>query len=386
MKTNRILTLASVLLTVALTAASAQNPAPVAPGSLDAILKQVSTYDGGISSDALWKLRDYVYARKDEAAGRAECETKLLAFLKGPATHPAKMAATRLLRMIAGDTSHSRAPGDAGGPAALGLRNLRAPADARRRRGGGARAVAEGRTRRSESGDRRGPGPAARHERAAHARADAARPGARDNRRRRHRPYRRASGVEGAGVCLRGSGGRIQAVAGRIAARSRRRPPRGEGHRGGGIPVRHPRGRPHVAGPDAHRGIHREHLGGWPARRGTAARRCSAATMPTRGRRPSPESATSFRPRASGRCATCSRVCPTRTRFRCSPPCPATRPLASGRRRLRRRRAVRMTCAWPPCARSSRWGTPRRWRFLRTRRAVRRKVPFRTRRAMPLAR
>jgi HEAT repeat protein len=105
MKTNRILTLASVLLTVALTAASAQNATPVAPGSLDTILKQASAYDGGISSDALWKLREYVYSRKDDAGGRAECETKLLAFLKGPATHPAKMAATRLLRMVAGDTA-----------------------------------------------------------------------------------------------------------------------------------------------------------------------------------------------------------------------------------------------------------------------------------------
>ena len=105
MNTNRILTLASVLLTVTLTAASAQTTTPAAPESLDAILTQVSTYDGGITSDALWKLRDYVNARRDDAAGRADCEAKLLQFLRGTATPSAKMAAARLLRVIAGDTA-----------------------------------------------------------------------------------------------------------------------------------------------------------------------------------------------------------------------------------------------------------------------------------------
>jgi hypothetical protein len=46
-----------------------------------------------------------VYARRDDAAGRAECEAKLLPFLKGTATPSAKMAAARLLRVVAGDTS-----------------------------------------------------------------------------------------------------------------------------------------------------------------------------------------------------------------------------------------------------------------------------------------
>ncbi len=68
--------------------------------SLDAILKEVATYDGGIESAAMWKLRDYVYARKDSDAGRAECETKLLAFLKTTATPPAKMAACKYLRIV----------------------------------------------------------------------------------------------------------------------------------------------------------------------------------------------------------------------------------------------------------------------------------------------
>ena len=101
MKTIRILTLACIL-TITAGAAGAQT---ATPASLDAILKQVAAYDGGIKSDALWQLRDYVYARKDDAAGRAECETKLLQFLKGPATPDGKMAATRLLRMFAGETA-----------------------------------------------------------------------------------------------------------------------------------------------------------------------------------------------------------------------------------------------------------------------------------------
>ena len=78
---------------------------PHRPSSLDQILKDVATYDGGIESDALWKLRDYVYARKDSPAGRAECEQALLGFLKTNATPVAKMTACRYLRLIAGDTA-----------------------------------------------------------------------------------------------------------------------------------------------------------------------------------------------------------------------------------------------------------------------------------------
>ena len=85
--------------------AHAQSPSPASAASLDAILKQVATYDGGIDSDAVWKLRDYVYARKDNAAGRAECEAKLLQFLKTAATPVARMTACRYLRVIAGDTA-----------------------------------------------------------------------------------------------------------------------------------------------------------------------------------------------------------------------------------------------------------------------------------------
>jgi HEAT repeat protein len=83
-------------------------PAPAtaaAPASLDAILKQLALYDGGIESAAVWQLRDYVNARRDDAAGRAECEAKLLAFLKSPASPVARTIASRHLRLIAGDTA-----------------------------------------------------------------------------------------------------------------------------------------------------------------------------------------------------------------------------------------------------------------------------------------
>lgn len=89
------------------TSVQAQTPAqaqsPARAESLDEILKAVSTYNGGIESEALWKLRDYVLARRDNPAERAECETKLLQFLKTPATPLAKMAACKYLREIASD-------------------------------------------------------------------------------------------------------------------------------------------------------------------------------------------------------------------------------------------------------------------------------------------
>jgi hypothetical protein len=97
--------LAVALIAAAAAAAVAQTGKPAAPPSLDAILVQAATYDGGITSDALWALHNYVSARRDDAAGRLECESKLLLFLKGTATPPAKMEAARLLRTFAGESA-----------------------------------------------------------------------------------------------------------------------------------------------------------------------------------------------------------------------------------------------------------------------------------------
>jgi len=71
--------------------------------SLEQILKDLSNYNGDIASEAVWKLRDYVYARADDPASRAECEAKLLDFLKTSATPIAKMAVCRHLRLIGSD-------------------------------------------------------------------------------------------------------------------------------------------------------------------------------------------------------------------------------------------------------------------------------------------
>lgn len=89
-------------------AQASQTQAPevrpiVPPAALDPVLKELATYDGGVESAALWKLGAYVQAHKDDAAGRAECETKLAAFLKTKATPPAKLAAARWLRVIASE-------------------------------------------------------------------------------------------------------------------------------------------------------------------------------------------------------------------------------------------------------------------------------------------
>ena len=101
----RPLTLACAILAAAAAVTYAQTGKPPAASSLDALLVQAASYDGGIASDALWTLREYVYARRGDQAGRLECEAKLLLFLRGTATPSAKMAATRLLRMIAGESA-----------------------------------------------------------------------------------------------------------------------------------------------------------------------------------------------------------------------------------------------------------------------------------------
>jgi len=100
---NAIALVACAGLLAAATVVRAQTPAPT-PG-LDTILKELATYNGGIESAAAWKLRDYVIAHRNDPAGRLECETKLLQFMKSVATVPAKTEASRHLRAIAGDTA-----------------------------------------------------------------------------------------------------------------------------------------------------------------------------------------------------------------------------------------------------------------------------------------
>lgn len=105
-KLGRFFLLAVLLIGPALAGSGLSNPAQSAAVlTLDEILKQISNYDGGIDSAPLWKLRDYIYTRKDIPAERAECETKLLQFLGTKATLTAKTAVCRHLRIIGGDKS-----------------------------------------------------------------------------------------------------------------------------------------------------------------------------------------------------------------------------------------------------------------------------------------
>jgi len=103
---SRVLTYGMFLL-VFTVFVSALSPLPAQTieetASLEQLLQDISNYDGGMESEALWKLRDYVYARMEDPAGRAECEMKLLDFLKTSATPYAKMAVCRHLRLIGSD-------------------------------------------------------------------------------------------------------------------------------------------------------------------------------------------------------------------------------------------------------------------------------------------
>jgi HEAT repeat protein len=94
--------LLALLFTLTAATSGAQPPAAT---PLDDILKKVATWDGGIESGPVWLLRDYVRAHRSDESGRAECETKLLQFLKGTATPAAKVVASRHLRTLASDAA-----------------------------------------------------------------------------------------------------------------------------------------------------------------------------------------------------------------------------------------------------------------------------------------
>ncbi len=105
MKIHKLVKPTGAALLVAVLALGASFAGQAAPASLDQILKAVATFNGGIDSAPFWALRDYVYARKDDPAARAQCEDALLAFLGTRATPIAKMAVCRHLRLIGGDKS-----------------------------------------------------------------------------------------------------------------------------------------------------------------------------------------------------------------------------------------------------------------------------------------
>lgn len=70
------------------------------PQNLEEILKNLAAYEGGLESDAVWDLRNFVLARKDSPDARAACEETLAAFLESRSTLIAKTAVCRELRVI----------------------------------------------------------------------------------------------------------------------------------------------------------------------------------------------------------------------------------------------------------------------------------------------
>ena len=216
------------------------------------------------------------------------------------------MAASRLLRVIAGDTAIPALQAMLADPRVGGLRDLRAPADARRRRGERAGA---GRSRRRAARQKAAIvaalGAAARVERvcrcssrcsahpalAAPAAVALGRIGGRSRRGRPGVAYGAASGESKralAASLLEAGDGLLAAKDSEAAARSSARSPSDA----------------FAPCADAHGGVHRRHLGGWPSRlhrprddaRRRRCRREAAAIAPDRRR--------SSRPTASGRCAT----------------------------------------------------------------------------------
>ena len=75
--------------------------------SLDAILKDLQTYDFAAGTGALLRLRAYVFAHKDDPQAKKETEAALLRFVQGsPAPAPGGlMAACRALSLVGGPDS-----------------------------------------------------------------------------------------------------------------------------------------------------------------------------------------------------------------------------------------------------------------------------------------
>jgi len=95
----------------------AARPAAIRPtASLAEILDAIAQWDGNVRTVYTWRLRDYIYARKDDPAARADCEAKLLQFMKVDVPAAPKMLVARYLRLIAGEASVNGLKGMLGTP------------------------------------------------------------------------------------------------------------------------------------------------------------------------------------------------------------------------------------------------------------------------------
>ncbi|HOC19450.1 MAG TPA: HEAT repeat domain-containing protein [Vicinamibacterales bacterium] len=101
-----ILTCAAAALFLSAASLSGQEARTQADSaSLDRLLANFATWDGGVASEARWALRDHVLAHRGDPAAREQIEAALVRYLSGKATGQAKMEAARHLRAIAGEKS-----------------------------------------------------------------------------------------------------------------------------------------------------------------------------------------------------------------------------------------------------------------------------------------
>ena len=87
------------------TAVRAQQGMELIYDSLDAILRELQSYDFAAGVGAPMRLRAYVFVHKDNAQARKETEAALLEFIQGSPAPGGLMAACRALRLVGGPDS-----------------------------------------------------------------------------------------------------------------------------------------------------------------------------------------------------------------------------------------------------------------------------------------
>ncbi len=110
-RTKKQITFAALLLSAFLGLSMAAAAAPqAAPGgassdTLEAILKDLQSYDFAQGVGAMTRLRAYVFTHKDDPQARKETEAGLVRFIQGSPAPGGLMAACRALRLIGGPDS-----------------------------------------------------------------------------------------------------------------------------------------------------------------------------------------------------------------------------------------------------------------------------------------
>jgi HEAT repeat protein len=92
-------------LSMAAPAAPQMAPAGTSSDTLEAILKDLQSYDFAQGVGALTRLRAYVFSHKDDPRNRRDTETGLVRFIQGSPAPGGLMAACRALRLVGGPDS-----------------------------------------------------------------------------------------------------------------------------------------------------------------------------------------------------------------------------------------------------------------------------------------